>query len=310
MTKSGNNSSESNNVLKRQPSLSGTLHGFEGEVCPYLKHAGDHDTVVGYPSEINHCMKVKPSTSPKNEHQREYCLTEKYHVCQIFQLEKCDREIKNDIFGRQNIPRKTLLLASIFVLGVFLGLLLVFPDAFGIGGRFLNLNKSSKTQFSGVVIAQVTMTPSLVFTETSTPTVTKTATPNPPTDTPTPIFPRYLETPIGLDTVYVIHQVVEGDSLIYLADIYSTTVDAIMAANDPLLMPIRDDSYLVIPYKQTDVTKIIPLTAYKIEFEEKSVMYIADRLGFEVEIVADLNAVPLGHVFTVGEWILLPKISE
>lgn len=310
MTISGNNSSESNNVLKRQSSLSGTLHGFEGEVCPYLKHAGDHDTVVGYPSEINHCIKVKPSTSPKNEHQREYCLTEKYHECPIFQLEKYDREKKNDVFGQQNIPRKTILLASIFVLVVVLGLMLVFPDAFGIGGRFINLSKTSKTQLSGVVVAQVTMTPSLVFTETSTPTATKTATPNPPTDTPTPIFPRYLETPIGLDTVYVIHQVVEGDNLIYLADIYSTTVDAIMAANDPLLMPIRDDSFLVIPYKQADITKIIPLTAYKIEFEDKSVMYIADRLGFEAEVVAALNAVPLQHVFTVGEWILLPKISE
>jgi len=87
-------------------------------------------------------------------------------------------------------------------------------------------------------------------------------------------------------------------------------VDAITAANEPLLMPIRDDSYIVIPYKQADISKITPLIAYRIEFEDKSVMYIAERLGFDAQLVADLNAVPLEHVFIVGEWVLLPKISE
>jgi len=310
MTTNGGGALESNNNLRKEIPTSHDLVGSEVKVCPYIRLLGDKDTAAGYPSEINHCLRVKPSASPKNECQREYCLNEKHLECMIFQSEKCDKETREEIFGRQKIPRKPFFLISIILLVVLLGLLMFFPGWVGQKGMLFGIRQSvTKQTASFVEPVGLTETQKGVFTQ-ATQTPTKTATPNPPTVTPSPIPPRLLETPFGLEQRFVIHRVVEGDNLIYLSETYTTSVEAILAANYPLAQPILDNSILVIPYRNSNPEFIVPLTAIEIKQENLTLREFANKLSLDEQVISKLNALPPEHVLRFGEWLLIPKPTK
>ena len=56
-------------------------------ICPYLGSHDDPATARSFVTPQNCCYYVQPPTTVKSEHQRGFCLTDRYSRCRIFRHE-------------------------------------------------------------------------------------------------------------------------------------------------------------------------------------------------------------------------------
>lgn len=103
------------------------------------------------------------------------------------------------------------------------------------------------------------------------------------------------------------HRVEAGESLIKLAGLFNTTIDAIRSVNINLQGLLWTDTVIVIPVNQTDVTEVIPMLPYEVVADEVEVAALAEEHNVGLEYLAQLNNVSTSHIFQVGEWVLIPQ---
>lgn len=132
------------------------------------------------------------------------------------------------------------------------------------------------------------------------------------TDTPTrtPEPPRALQTPFGVDRQYLIHRVLGGETLEWIAKDHGTSVEGIRAANYELPPVLWEDSLVVVPFNQTDIDGIIPMTIYKVAEESISIELLAEKEQANLMILCQVNDRPHSYVFLSGEWVLIPHSAK
>lgn len=280
------------------------------KICPYLGLSFDPQTALAYPSSQNYCHHVTPSAAPGAAYQRQFCLELLHTQCDRY-AEKSDNPIPAEFLLGENTKSRW---NPRFIRFLTFGLLILVILS---GSIWLLINWTR--QKPPVSQPEIQTTSPAVVAIVS-PTLTKTIKPPPthtqlpshtvvPTSTPTltPYLPHFLETPIGNDRPFLMHRVEAGESLIKLAGLFNTTIDAIRSVNINLQGLLWTDTVIVIPVNQTDVTEVIPMLPYEVVADEVEVAALAEEHNVGLEYLAQLNNVSTSHIFQVGEWVLIPQ---
>jgi LysM repeat protein len=306
--------------------------------CTSLGLSDDADTSLAYPSNWNCCYRSLPVTSPRFNHQEEFCLSGKYLECPVFlsqQIAPLPAHIRShhnpsNISTSKNISRRSITIAlTVTIVALALG--------WGIlsqGSLPLAVEQATRTTSASLVpVATTTPIPTMIFsliqtipstatlpvpsgsvTITKTPTLADTPTPAitlTHTATPTSIlFKRHLDIPIGTDYKFVIHKASGGESLEQFADQYNTSVEAIMAINYPMTNPLWSGVLLVIPVGFTDVTGMPIFVVYEVKEEERgiSVESLAKKLRVDPHDLKYYNGMTAaGDRPLVGDLFLVPR---
>ena len=147
----------------------------------------------------------------------------------------------------------------------------------------------------------ITSTPTKSSTPTTTYTITLT-----PTATRVLALAHLLEVPFGSGQKYLLHQVVDPETIELLAERYKTSVDVIQRANHNLLLPLTAGTVTIIPLNQTDVSAIIPLSAFRISTSGVTLQTFAQENGFNLDVLSALNDLAPEYQFQPGEWVIAP----
>jgi hypothetical protein len=288
-------------------------------ICPYLGLKDDRATVSAYPSHWNVCYHVSPSSTPKFDHQRSYCLTNDYHECDVYHQpadEKMPKEIQYSEPAWFMRIKSTKLLLIIIPLFVILILAMVLwgsrqrkaqlegnPDP--VTSLQATLPDGYQTATSESVLDE--QIPLAEATETVSSLLTITPSPNLPTPTPTSTIPPLaLETPIGLTYRFIIHRAVEGESLLLFANWYDTSAEAIQAVNLNLTYPIQVGELVIIPVAMTDVTGLPAFEPYEVQ-QDVLVEDLAIELGVTAEDLRLFNNLEEGITLSAGHWVIVPR---
>ena len=297
--------------------------------CPHLGLFHDPKSLMDYPCAQNICYHSDPPSTPGEPHQKKYCLEPAYKACPLYcePLPKAmPKEIMDAAHKRRfyfNIFPWTLGLLFLVLTGVFyynwplIGPNLVVPSLVPTGEQpviaaVIPVTGSEVTEESTMAFTPtelITLTPTYTVSPvfTSSPTDTLTVEPT-LTDTPTrtPEPPRALQTPFGVDRQYLIHRILGGETLEWIAKNHGTSIEAIRAANYELPPTLWEDALVVVPFNQTDIDGIIPMTIYKVSGEAISIELLAEEQQVNLMILCQVNDRPHSYVFLSGEWVLIP----
>jgi hypothetical protein len=300
------------------------------KTCPHLGLSHDPSSLMDYPCAENVCYHANPHSSPAEGHQKKFCLEPAHKTCLLF-AEASSKPMPNDI---SNIRRKRWFHINIFpwIMGIsFLiitGLFyynwpqiepnLIVPTLVPTGEQPViaaiipntgsrqeeetpRIELSATVSDSPIPTFTLTMVDTIEPTETVTQHSTST---EHPTNTPQP--PHALQTPFGLERQYLIHRVLGGETLEWIAKNHGTSVEAIRAANFDMSTSLWEDSMLVIPFNQTNIEEIIPMSTYKVTGEETSIETMAEEKEINLLLLCQVNDRPHSYVFVPGEWVLIP----
>ncbi len=126
-----------------------------------------------------------------------------------------------------------------------------------------------------------------------------------PTSTPSNSGFHGLDSPIGTDHQFIIHQVRRGESLDLYAGRYGTTVEAIQAVNYNLPTPLATNYKIVIPVNFSDVSGLPVFEAYRVD-QSILVENLARQLSVDQALLEYYNGLSSGELFLAGEWVLVP----
>jgi len=197
---------------------------------------------------------------------------------------------------------RLFLLIGVIVLGLIASVLLGLIKIPGIEGFTFGF---TKTQTPSILVPTLTaVIPEPTTTSTSTQVVL-------PTETkmviaPTDVSPHFLETPIGENPQLLIHRLKEGDGYIYLAQIHTTTENAIKAINYNLPDSLQVGKILIIPVNTSVVEGLPQFSAYEILESGTTIEELADLLKLDEDLLEKYNSLPGGYTFEKGEWLLIP----
>ncbi len=267
--------------------------------CPFLGYVDDQGTAMAFPSNSNYCHNCNPKNTPTISHQREFCLVENHINCILYASNGSDTMPDEIVFHKQSfrpLKYRTLLLFLVLTVAVsaFILILLLTP-------------KKSVPNISTTQPVQLEVTPE-VFTPTLTPTLKPTSTIQlTPTFTSTPVQLHLLETPISMDndSYLLIHKVIEGETLIALAEKYNTSVDSIKAINADSAM-LWAKSLWVIPINQIDIVEPHKYKAIQIKEAATTLVEIADQYSIELSELSKLNRLPENYSFQMDECVIIP----
>jgi LysM repeat protein len=297
-------------------------------ICPYLGLTDDGQTALAFPSDWNHCYHCKPLVSIRLDHQRNYCLSPQHKSCLVYRQTAggaLPRELRNRGPARP-LVRVALwkVILALFFLVLVAGFLLGLappPDHF-FSLSFLKLPERPVDVAYTPTPLPLSPSPGALVSPTSTmplpgglpthlPTLlaavsTPSALPGAqPTATITRI-PQELETLIGLNYVFKIHRVKQGESLELLAQINGTTTAAMFAVNYHLATPLRTQQIIIIPINQSDVSALPAFEPYRVP-EDIGLETLAAEEGLDPTQIQFYNDLGNSDQLYAGEWIILPR---
>lgn len=298
------------NAVNLQTSNMDSVGG--GFRCPHLGLSDDSDTCISYPSDWNLCYKARSATAPRLEHQRAFCLSKEYTGCPVYlnqNIVSLPRELK--------LPHNPHRARSLNMLSAVLLGLLILTLAGLAYWQFIQqdgvLPFLPQRNLFGLALSP---TPTLAPTKML---VTPT---NQPIDTPTiaptvqlilPVLPTKhlvcgspLDTPIGAQGHFIIHQVADGQSMIAIMKQYSTTLDALEAVNYFIPKPIWVGYNLVIPKDQPDLSGIPTFQALEVNENDISIDDLAVKLSTNSELLTKYNELN-PNCRTFSGWLLVVK---
>lgn len=251
------------------------------------------------------------------EHQESVCLKGSFESCPVF-LAQGKLRVPVELV-EPDLNRKTRILRATF--WALVGLLLVV--AAGMTYYFRD-NLQSWINPPGTILQALTpyAAPSVFASPQPTdsyqpgmlsqpPFLANTRTPGPqPSDTAIPDIRNPLEERGSL----VIHEILEGESLDYLANQYKTTVEAIRDINANLNIPLWAGEMMVIPQGIKD-TSLLPVFETAYISQKKSLKNLAQEYNVEVKLLKLYNSSVIitsrDQEIILGEqWVLLPRPRE
>ena len=312
-------------------------NNFKDGICPFLGLASDSETCYVFPNRGNYCYRVDTAQPVSFAHQEKMCLGEEYPQCPVYR-DKGETPFPSELRGEGldpdfykrfswwKIGLVVIVSAATFAFLWFKGMIPISPTStpsLEMSTQtkvYVIDNQEAETLFppqeeSTPLPSSFTLTPTITLTSTLTltPTITLTSsiTPTPtdlPTITPTPgpVF----GTPFGDQKQYVLHNVIDGDSLGNLAYLYDTSVEAIRKASD--IRSGKDawpGDLLVIPIGQSDpsqVTCFMPLY-----LERKTSIYdLSARYAVTVKDIRFYNDLGDDEYIPAGRWLIIPVCGE
>jgi LysM repeat protein len=282
--------------------------------CPSLGLMDDKDTSLGFPSKWNTCQRSNPLAPPRFEHQEEFCLGGKYRECPLF-LSQQTMPLPKDLRiprSSADITRKNSLRNLVIALMIFIAISAVgWRMAAGRGRASLLSEQVTWTASPSAEPTSTLIDPptiSVAVIPTMTLTISGMA-----TDVAIPLSVpsnHQLDEQIGTDYKFVIHKIVQGETLSQLAEKFDTSVEAILAVNYSKKNPGWSGTLLVIPVGFTDFSEIPGFVVYQVAEKDR---------GTTVEKMAEyLQVDPLdlkyyngwttdGDRPLVGEYLLIPR---
>jgi len=268
------------------------------QVCPALGLNNDSGSSCSYPSKANHCFHTTPVTAIKLDYQRKVCLLEVHTECELFHgaAGRSRKHFSGALHPswRHSSAWRVFLLGLVLFLGAVAGF--IWLVLYGPGGvptpppRF-----DPEIPVTG--LNEITSTPQ--HTASPSPSITVVVL------TPTLLALHALDVPIGTFNQLVIHRVDDGESLDYLARLFNTTPEAIIAINYDLSMPIWPHSVIVVPRNHANFTDLPQFEPYQV-LEQVSLKDLAADLSADIEMLMVYNRVDSEVVFAAGDWVLIP----
>jgi len=286
-----------------------------GTMCPHIGLEDDPATSLGYPSAWNCCHRAKPIAVAGLDHQRAYCLTAKHTICPLF-LEPEGSPMPAELQAQDIRPGRNnrALWRTVAALVVLVALVAVVVWQ-GIARGFFFLPSQPGTSTSTPTLTELPALPSeATFTLTPTggatptglgPTLVPTKTPL-PSPTMQPILKLALESPLGLNKEFVIHRMVEGESLDRLAGKYGTTVALIQAANYYLPSPIQVNWTVIIPVGKIDLQGVPAFQPYMV-VAGMTVDEFAQSISVDASTLSYYNGLTVTYRLSPGDWLLVPR---
>lgn len=281
--------------------------------CPYLGLKSDPATTFNYPSNWNICYRAKPAMTPQIDHQQNVCLTPYFSECPVYKSEtriKLPDDISQPTQNRKN-PKLIILLVIIAIILLSVFIIFSLPTINNWLGRNPTITHVSTpyvTQNMSLPVVEPTIdqtielaliTPEIIETKM---TVTKTAT---ITSIPTPI--RRLDIPIGGDQKFVVHQVLEGESLEQYATMYGTTREIIVETNYLLPIPLWVNWLVVIPVNLIEIKESTTFEAYIVTQDQITSSALAEKLAIKLTDLELYNALKPAYTFHSGDVVIIPR---
>ena len=289
------------------------------EMCPHIGLKDDPATSAAYPSVWNYCYRAKPIAIASLDNQRMYCLTAAYTACPLFlkpestpvptELQAQDLEPDRRSRAMRTTVSALVVLAVLVAVAVWQGIMRGFfysPSQQGGGVSASTLTALPALPTIAIGSATHPSTPAGgVSPATPTPTFvpTKISSPIPTTQ---PVLNLALEVPIGLGQRFMIHRVMEGESLELFARRYATTVEAIQAVNYYLPSPLLVNWTMIIPLESIDVPGL-PAFQPIIVVDDMTVEEFAQSNSVDVSTLSYFNGLEVSYRLTRGDWLLVPR---
>jgi len=280
------------------------MPGHQKTVCPYLGLVHDAATHMNFPSIANQCLYDKKNGSPSLIHQQGYCLSNAYEDCILHQT------AVSEIGVTSSSPSRVAGITMVVILLV--GSLVFFSFYVSLPGMFFFSASDALPEPSEISVSPVKTLSSPTSTLIpATPTDGSTVTPS-PGKTPVPLgIPHVYEVtklPPGVSHGLLIHVVKYGETLDMIAANYATTVQAIMAVNYELDLPIWADYPIVIPVGAKDTSGLLPFEVYVInDYETISAEALANILAVDAKDLEFYNLCGVNCRFTRGDVLLIPR---
>lgn len=282
--------------------------------CPSLGLMDDKDTSLGFPSKWNTCQRSNPIAPPRFEHQEEFCLGGKYGECPLFlsqQAVPLPQGLRiprsSADMTRKNSRRNLVIALMIFIAVLAVGWRMA-------AGRWEASPLSAQATWTAPPSAKPTLT--LIYPPTISvavmPTMTLTVS-GMATDAAIPLnvpSNHQLDEQIGTDYKFVIHKIVQGETLSQLAEKFDTSEEAILAVNYSRRNPGWSGTLLVIPVGFTDFAKIPGFVVYQVEEKDRgtTVEKLAESLRVDPLDLKYYNGWTTdGDRPLVGEYLLVPR---
>jgi hypothetical protein len=246
------------------------------------------------------------------EHQRAFCLSKEYVGCPVYlnqNIVPFPRELKLPQNPHQARPSNKL---AVLLLG-----LLILALAGLAYWQFVQQNGAlsflpQKNVFGPALSATPRLAPTkTLVTLTNPPTASSTITPTaqlilPVLPTKRLVCGSALDTPIGAQGHFIIHQVADGQSMIAIMKQYSTTLDALEAVNYFIPKPIWVGYNLVIPKDQPNLSGIPTFQAIEVNESDISIDDLALKLSTDSESLTKYNELS-PNCRTFSGWLIVVK---
>ena len=119
-----------------------------------------------------------------------------------------------------------------------------------------------------------------------------------------------LDQPFGTAHRFLIHRMLQGESLFTLATRYNTTAQAIKNINLNMPDPVWVDWPVIIPLDTTDVSGIPAFETYQELTGGLSLQELAGMLKRDLSSLVYYNDLPAIYIISKGEWLILPPVLE
>jgi hypothetical protein len=287
------------------------------ERCVFLGLLEDPQTALGFPSIWNYCHKARPAGSVALAYQRDFCQAAAYCRCQLIQEPEARRlpsEARSQsgassAFRRGQGVGLVFLFLALLAAGVVLGWMLntgflrarlepiasILPPT----GVHAPIQETSTETEAAVPSAEI-------------PTDTFVVTGNEPTAALLPgaesgLCGYQLDEIIHAERDFIIHRARGGENLSQYAGEHKTSVEAILAANHALPVPLHIDWVLVIPVETLDLRGLPPFEPYFESAEGVSLASLAATLSVEEILLRKYNGFD-PKCTTISGWLLVPRI--
>ncbi|MBI5944320.1 MAG: hypothetical protein HY864_08130 [Chloroflexi bacterium] len=314
-------------------------------ICPFLGLTDDQTSHMAFTSAENICYQCNPNVQIKLTHQNDFCLDSRFKNCPVY-VKGAGKPMPADLIYDEKedqhfvplpMDRRILWISAAFA-GIFLFTTLFFflnreSEIAGIPPSPSSFNPSQISTATAVLplISPATQNPQATLSPIANPPLTMgtitaspfpTLTPTAPTSTsttiiqltgtatvptPTEIPPHSLEVPIGKKQQYIIHRVKNGENLPTLIETYETSLEAILAVNPDLVIPIRIDALVVIPIKVLNPAGLPKLEPYQVTHDKVTISMLAEQLKTDLSLIVSVNGLEVSEELIYGNWVLVPR---
>ncbi len=302
--------------------------------CPFLGLEDDAGTSQAFPSIWNICHRCLPIAPPNFKHQREYCLNANHRTCLVYLRPYNTEPMPLHLRAPGNRPNRpryipwgrfaitSAVVVALFILGwgVLNQRVLSFEigkaaePVFDSGASIMTPPPPAAKTSSASTVKNTAALPdpsaSVTVTHFTTNTLTSTVSLFSGRTATSVNRKHQLDVPIGTDRKFVIHKVVDGESLELYASRYDTSREAILALSFNKEVPVWVDSLVVIPLGFTNVAGLPAFVVYRVKEEERGISTeaLAKRLKVDLQDFKYYNGVTDdGDRPLVGDYFLIPR---
>ena len=283
--------------------------------CPYLGLLKDPKTCTRYPHNGNACYQASPPQLIALDYQSNLCLTPKHTQCDGFSKGWKDGfppKQRNKNIRRKDDKIRNLRIFGVGLLSTFLVLALFFtlsnlqPAPIATRECAITFTSITRTLIAVYTKASTsTVSPAIPQTKTTTLTMLPTPTSMPETNPTTTPGPGLLTPIVVEEHEFIVYQVLDGDSLLLLSNLYNTTIEVLETINDFSIRPLWPGDIIILCKGCMDAQNVPQLQAHYLE-RESSLKELADQYEVTVEQLKYWNNLGDNDMVESERWIILP----